>query len=46
MTNDLSQINQVELRYIRPKISTLPEISYASQAVKVLLNCIDYGKLD
>lgn len=46
MAKALTQINQVELRYIRPSFSTLPEISYPSVAIETLRSVVDTGKLD
>ena len=42
----LTKINQVELRYTRPHVSELPDVSFPSKAIYHLRNVIDDGILD
>jgi DNA repair protein RadC len=44
--NYLTKINQVELRYTRPHISELPEISFPFRAIQYLRDFIEEGVLD
>ena len=42
----LTKINQVELRYTRPQISDLPDVSHPFKAIHHLRNVIEDGILD
>ena len=46
MLKHLTPINEVSLRYTRPKISKLPLVKNSSTAIKLLRKYIENGKLD